>query len=163
MDLYVMRHGIAEDVSATGADRDRELTAEGRKKTREAGQALKGLEIQFELVLASPFARAWQTAEILVEALNCPRLLSRCEALSSGAPLKPLVAELGAIACGSVLIVGHEPDLSQLISVMLSGGLDVAVSMKKGALAKIRFPSHIEAGYGRLEWLLAPKHLCRLG
>ena len=163
MDLYILRHGIAEDVSATGADSDRQLTPEGQKKTHDAGRALRNLEIEFDLVLSSPFARAWRTAEIVVEELGCQRILSKCDALASGSPMKGMLAELSLIACPSVLIVGHEPDLSQLISILISGGTDVAVAMKKGALAKLRFPGQIEIAMARLEWLLAPKHLCRLG
>ena len=163
MDLYVMRHGIAEDVSATGADRDRELTPEGREKTREAGNALRKLEVEFEVVLSSPFARSWHTAEIIVEQLKCERVLKRCDALKSGAPIKPLLGELKALNSASVLVVGHEPDLSQLISVLLSGSAGLGITMKKGGLAKLRFPNRIEPGYARLEWLLGPKHLCRLG
>jgi phosphohistidine phosphatase len=163
MDLYILRHGIAEDVSASGADRDRVLTVEGRRKTHESGKALRGLGIEFDRVLSSPFARAWQTAEIIVEELGCTRLLTRCEALSSGAPLKNLLDELTKITCSSLLIVGHEPDLSRLISVLLCGSAGLAITMKKGGLAKLRFATDIDAGHAQLEWLLAPKHLCRLG
>ena len=163
MDLYILRHGIAEDISASGADRDRELTAEGRRKTHESGQALRKFDVAFDRVLASPFVRAWQTAEIIVEELGCPRLLTRCDALSSGAPVQNLLAELKRIDYASLLIVGHEPDLSRLISILLGGDDHLAITMKKGGLAKLRFAAHIEPGHARLEWLLAPKHLCRLG
>ena len=164
MDLYILRHGIAEDVSASGADRDRVLTPEGQKKTHESGKAMRNLGIEFQLVLASPFARAWQTAEIIVEELGCARLLTSCDALSSGAPLKGLLTELKRHPVASLLIVGHEPDLSRLISYLLSGGLDIALTMKKGGLCKLRCDDPpIQPGNARLEWLLGPKHLCRLG
>jgi|SRR5688572_22902821 len=162
MDLYILRHGIAEDLSSTGADRDRTLTPEGRKRTQESGKALRRLDIEFDVVLSSPFVRAWQTAEIVVEELGCKRLLEKCDALSSGAPLKNLLIELKKLKCSSALLVGHEPDLSRLISVLLSGGLDVAVTMKKGAIAKLRC-EEVAPANASLEWLLTSKHLCRLG
>jgi phosphohistidine phosphatase len=73
-----------------------------------------------------------------------------------------VLAELKTLSCPSALLVGHEPDLSRLISVLISGTPDVALVMKKGGLAKVHCLS-AEPGHARLEWLLGPKHLCRLG
>lgn len=163
MELYVLRHGLAEEQSHSGKDRDRVLTAEGIKKTRTSGKALRKMELQFDLVLASPFVRAWQTAEIVVEECGCGKALQRCDALSSGAPMSGVLEEItrAAAKCNSVMIVGHEPDLSKLISVLLSGSPGLAITMKKGGLAKLMLAVG-EPGTARLEWLLSPKHLCRL-
>jgi phosphohistidine phosphatase len=163
-ELFILRHGIAEDSSATGADRDRVLTAEGKKKTREAARAFAKLEISFDIVLSSPFARAWQTAEIVVNELGCPKLLQECLPLESGGSTKAVLSELAKTfkSNSSVLVVGHEPDLSRLISVLLSGHQDLAIAMKKGGLARLSC-SGAEPGKAQLEWLLAPKHLSRLG
>jgi phosphohistidine phosphatase len=164
MDLYILRHGIAEESSASGQDYDRQLTLEGKEKTRATGKALRKLDVTFDAVLSSPFARAWQTAEIIVEELNCAKILQKCEALSSGAPLKGVFAELAKVSqkFSSLLLVGHEPDLSRIISVLLVGSAELAVTMKKGGLAKLT-AERVEPGNARLEWLLTPKHLCRLG
>ena len=163
MDIYILRHAIAEDVSRTGKDRDRVLTDEGIRKTHEAGKALKKLEITFDLVLSSPFARAWQTAEIVVRELDCKKLLESCEPLGSGGPSSDLLAELKTASerASSLLVVGHEPDLSGLISILLSGSEEIAITMKKGGLCKLVCASP-EAGAARLEWLLTPKQLCRI-
>jgi phosphohistidine phosphatase len=163
MELYILRHGIAEDLSKTGADSDRQLTPEGRRKTAETARALAALGVEFDKVLSSPYARAWQTAEIVVEELGCPKLLVRCEELASGEPMKALLAELREATCASLLIVGHEPDLSRLISVLLCGTPNLAITMKKGGLARLSFGGRILPAEGRLDWLLAPKHLGRLG
>jgi len=164
MELYILRHGIAEEMSQSGRDRDRALTSEGREKTRAAGKALCKMEIEFDALLSSPFVRAWQTAEIVVDELGCREILQECAALSAGAPLKGVFVELKKAAGSyeSVLVVGHEPDLSRLISVLLSGSTEVAITMKKGGLAKLTCASP-DPGEARLEWLLGPKHLCRLG
>ena len=79
MDLYILRHGIAEETSATGRDRDRSLTDEGREKTCAAGKALRRMDIAFDLVLSSPFVRARQTADIVAEELKCREILRECE------------------------------------------------------------------------------------
>jgi phosphohistidine phosphatase len=164
MELYILRHGIAEERSQSGSDSERALTSEGIQKTRAAGKALKKMEIAFDAVLSSPFVRAWQTAEIVVEELGCKKKLHACNALAAGAPLKDLLPELERLSanCASLLIVGHEPDLSALISVLLSGSPDLGITMKKGGLAKLTLQT-LEPGTARLEWLLGPKHLCRLG
>jgi len=163
MDLYILRHGLAEEQSNTGRDRDRALTPEGKEKTRAAGKALRKLDTEFDLVLSSPFVRAWQTAEIIVTELDCENKLQKCDALSSGAAIDEVLETIKKLegAYESVLLVGHEPDLSRLISILLSGSLDVAVTMKKGGLAKLACAT-AEAGGACLEWLLTPKHLCRL-
>ncbi len=163
MDLYVLRHGLAEDQSATGGDRNRALTPEGREKTRAAGKALRKMELAFDLVLASPYVRAWQTAEIITEECGCQKVLRACQPLSSGGPLKGVFDELKSAAeqFTSIMIVGHEPDLSCLISVLLSGSPNVAITMKKGGLAKL-YCAQVAPAQARLEWLLGPKHLCRL-
>jgi phosphohistidine phosphatase len=158
MDLYIFRHGIAHELSRSGHDRDRELTSEGEQKTRDAGKALRKLGVEFDLVLSSPFARAWQTAEILVKELKCEDLLRKCEALASGEPSAGVLAELKREArkSNSILLVGHEPDLSQLISILLSGSPRLSIVMKKGGLCKLTCDVP-DAGAATLEWLLTPK------
>lgn len=158
-----MRHGIAEEVSDTGRDRDRVLTDEGIEKTQESGKALRKLGIEFDVIFSSPYARAWQTAEAVAEELGCPQLLKRLDALgaesSAGAAMDGIKAEVRKFA--SVLIVGHEPILSELISLLLSGQSGLSIAMKKGGLCKLTCVRP-EPGGCRLDWLLTTKHLCRM-
>jgi phosphohistidine phosphatase len=163
MDLYIFRHGIAEDRSQSGRDEDRELTPEGIAKTRSAGRALRKLGVELDLVLSSPFARAWRTAEVLVEQLETPEKLRRCEEMASGMPPAPVLAELKRRSreFRSIMIVGHEPDLSQLISLLLSGFPSLSITMKKGGLCKLACLA-LEPGAATLEWHLTPKLLERL-
>ena len=61
--------------------------------------------------------------------------------------------------CDRVLLVGHEPGLSRLISVLLSGKQSLAITMKKGGICKLVMPG---LRYGRcasLEWLVNPAGL----
>src|SRR6185295_1762238 len=91
MELYILRHGLAEEQSDTGRDRDRALTAEGKEKTHSAGKAMRKMDVEFDLVLSSPFVRAWQTAGIIVAKLDCATTLQKCDALSSGAAIDELL------------------------------------------------------------------------
>lgn len=163
MDLYILRHGIAEDSSASGMDRDRELTPEGREKSRKAGKALRKMGVAFDLILSSPFARAWETARLVAEEATGGAHLHRCDALASGQPLAGAITELRkhARAHSSILAVGHEPDLSQMISLLLSGAPRLSIHMRKGAVCKLSFSSFETAG-ATLEWFLTPKQLDHL-
>jgi phosphohistidine phosphatase len=148
-------------VSASGADKDRQLTDEGVEKTKAAGKALSKLGVEFDLILASPFVRAWKTAELIAEQLNCGTLLNPCIALGSGKGVGAILHELKKVKESSVLLVGHEPELSHLVSTLLAGNPGLAITMKKGGFCKLSCIS-AEPGGARLEWLFTAKHLCRM-
>ena len=163
MDLYILRHGIAEDVSESGLDRDRVLTKEGIEKTKATCKALRKLELQFDAILTSPYARARQTAEIVADELNLTSVLHLVDALGAASSADAVLVELQKIirkqSC--VLVVGHEPILSSLISLLLSGSPSLSITMKKGGLCKLNCVRP-EPGAARLDWLLTAKHLCRM-
>jgi phosphohistidine phosphatase len=163
MDVYILRHGIAEEESASGEDRDRVLTAEGIDRTIAAGKALRKLAIEFDAILSSPFARAWQTAEIVADQLDCKKLLHPMDELAANSSAAAAVKELGIVArnCSSVLVVGHEPILSEMISLLLSASPRLSIAMKKGGLCKLSCV-RADPGAARLEWLLTAKHLSRM-
>jgi phosphohistidine phosphatase len=163
MELYILRHGIAEDANRSGRDRDRELTAEGVEKSRATGKALRKLGVKFDLILSSPFARAWATAELVAQEMDCRSLLKECPALASGESTEGVLAELRKIGRSheSVLLAGHEPDLSELISTLLCGSPRLGIAMKKGGLCKLTLHSP-EPGAAIMNWLLTSKLLERI-
>jgi phosphohistidine phosphatase len=163
MDLYILRHGIAEDVSKTGLDRDRVLTEEGIEKTKSAAKALRKLDVQFDAIFTSPYARARQTAEIVANELGLTSILQLVDAIGADSSAEAVLAELKRIVRkhSSILVVGHEPILSSLISLLLSGSPSLSVTMKKGGLCKLSCVRP-EPGAARLECLLTAKHLSRM-
>jgi phosphohistidine phosphatase len=163
MDLYIMRHGIAKEASASGRDRDRVLTEEGIDRTRETGKALRKLGIEFDAILSSPFARAWQTAELVAIELNSKKTMRPLDALGAESTAASAARILAAETArsSSALVVGHEPILSELISLLLSGSAGLAIAMKKGAICKLTC-IRPEPGGCRLDWLLSSKHLSRI-
>jgi phosphohistidine phosphatase len=165
MKLYLMRHGIAEDRAPSGKDADRSLTQEGMQQTLAAARALAQLNLSFDLILASPYRRTQQTATILAGHLRLNKVLETCLELSSGRPAAGIIQKVATQAqrTRSMLLVGHEPDLSNLISIYILGRVEACISMKKGSLAHIFFPLAPTAGQGCLEWLLAPQQLLALG
>lgn len=163
MNLYVLRHAEAEAKGPKWAthDQDRPLTKEGVQKFEEAVQGLRRLEVKFDLVLSSPFVRARQTAEILVQGYGQQNKLEFSANLSPVGDPRELVTELQMLSkkAPNLVIVGHEPFLSEFVGHLISGRPDCALTLKKGGVCKL------EAGqlqYGRcatLKWLLGQRQL----
>ena len=163
MNLYILRHGIAVDHGAPGYARDSErpLTPKGRRKMAYIVQAMKAMELSFDVILSSPFVRARQTAEIVAAAYRAKRRLAFSDALAVGGDPRQLLEHLRRLdpALEDVMLVGHEPYLSSLISLLVSGRPDFTVTLKKGGLCRLEIES---LKYGRcaaLAWLLTPAQM----
>jgi phosphohistidine phosphatase len=162
MNLYILRHGIAVEHGAAGYENDdeRPLTGKGERKMWSIAEAIKALGISFDTILSSPLVRAHQTAEIVAESLKCKKRLELTDTLSPQPSAKPLIEylqEQGAI--DDVLLVGHEPFLSQFISLLISGDTETSVLLKKGGFCKIS-TDHLKQGKcATLEWLLTAKQM----
>jgi phosphohistidine phosphatase len=153
MELYFLRHGVAEDRSPDGSDFARRLTAEGVEKLRAAHAGLARLKVQPNLLLTSPLVRARQTAEIVGRQLGVPITVS--EVLAPGCDAGRLLGVLREHPRSDrVMVVGHEPDFSEMIGALTGGS---RVEMKKGALARVDL--ELDTGWGLLVWLLPPRAL----
>lgn len=163
MNLYLLRHGIATDPDVPGfaKDADRPLTSEGRRKLRQIADAMEALGLSFELILSSPYRRARQTAEIVSEALEGGKKLELSDTLTPGGSPRKLIELLNHLQPSpeSVLLVGHEPVMSSLISWLVSGDASFAVVMKKGGLCKLSTESLKHGRCAALEWLLTAKQM----
>ena len=157
MDLYILRHGIAAERGDPKypKDEDRPLTEDGQKKTLKVARRMKELGLTFDLLLSSPLARARQTAEIAASVLGCKNKLKFSNHLVPGGSKKALMGDIGRRT--RVLLVGHEPYLSELISILLSGTTNLRIDFKKAGLCKLTV-DHLHLGRcASLEWLVAPK------
>lgn len=146
-------------------DRDRPLTGEGRKKVRRIARAMQKLDLQFDWILSSPYVRARETTEIVTRILQSPRHFDLRDELIPGRSGKELTKLLAARpkSVNRVLIVGHEPDLSLFISVLLTGKSASMVALKKGGLGKLQIDQLRWGACAILEWLLTPQQLIRIG
>lgn len=162
MNLLLVRHAIAgeRDASRWPDDGDRPLTRSGKEKFARAAAGLKQLQPSVDLVLSSPFARAWQTAEILHDVTGWPKP-ERCDALEAGRMVSAIPALLtGMDGSKTIAMVGHEPMLHELCSIFVNGSEDSGlIEFKKGSVASIQFPNLVIPGSGVLRWLLPPKAL----
>ena len=167
MDIYLLRHAIAVERGTTGYTDDslRPLTPEGREKMRQGGCGMKTLGLSFDLILSSPYLRAKETAEIAAQALNINNGgIVLTEHLTPDAPFEALVREINARSPKPqhILLVGHEPHLSGLLSYLLTKGRQLAIDFKKGGLCHISAPKLLAAGSATLNSLLTPAQLRRI-
>ncbi|MGB3633914.1 MAG: phosphohistidine phosphatase SixA [Rubrobacteraceae bacterium] len=162
MDLYLVRHAVAfkRDRGRWSDDADRPLTPEGEEDFRVVAGELGRIVPGVELVLSSPYARAWRTAEILNEETTwpIPRVFS---ALEPEIPPHKILTALATYAEAETLaLVGHRPSLHELAAYLLVGDEDTLnIGLKKGGAACIRFKGPPGPGGGKLRWLLTPQIL----
>ncbi len=163
MELYLLRHAIAVERGTAGyADPKRPLTPEGIQKMKRIARGIKKLKIDFDLILSSPYRRAKETAQILVDELNVKKKLKFSDQLIPEGSFKKLALELKAFfeVYENIVLVGHEPFLSQFMSKLITGKNDFTVELKKGGLAKLTLDK-IAFGSGDviINWLLTPYQL----
>jgi len=159
MEIYILRHGIAVDRGTPGfkKDSDRPLTKEGEEKMHQIADTMLGMGLKFDLILSSPYLRAEQTAQIVADTLD--REVTLTKTLAPDANALELIAEINDEKPHSVLLVGHEPDLSRLISVLVCGTSDSSFELKKGGLCKLTAETITFGRCATLNWLITPKHL----
>ncbi len=166
MELYILRHAIAVQRGTPGYERDSErpLTPKGVKKMRAIAKGMQALGLDFDLILSSPFPRAKETAEIVAKTFKALKKLKFSDSLAVGGDAAELIDELNQTynSHQSILLVGHEPYLSDLISVLVAGDSRIDVTMKKGGLCKLTVNSLQYARCATLDWLIAPRHLTRV-
>jgi phosphohistidine phosphatase len=165
MRIILFRHGIAgdPDPSRWPDDGDRPLTPRGMQKTRAAARGLARLERGIGAILTSPYRRARQTADLLQESIGKRPGPVELEALApQGSYRAVLEAVNERVPAGTVVLVGHEPDLGKLAGVLVFGQPS-ALPLKKAGAAAVDFTGPVRPGGGTLRWLLPPKHLRGLG
>jgi len=163
MKLHILRHAIAvERGSSDYPNDDRPLTREGIRRMKRASKGLRRIIERPQVILTSPMKRAYQTAEIAACALKSVRRLAVVTELLPGARPKEIVRLLFEHKdCASLLIVGHEPDLSLFISYLLGSRKGVFL-LKKGGLCRVDLSLGKTRGKAELVWYLTPKLLSML-
>lgn len=153
MKLAIVRHGKAEHDSVTGLDRDRELTVQGERQAVWLGEALLAEGFGGSLVLSSEAARAIATAELLCKGIDSEP--QRVQLLMLGSPvagLIPLIEQHHEEP--RLIVVGHNPPMSELASLLVSGFGGYGVQLKTGTAAVVELPELTAPGTGRLIELL---------
>ena len=150
--LWLLRHGEAEPHD--DADDARRLTPRGQDQARAAGQAFAALGIEFQHVYTSPKVRGLETARLACEVLGVEPV--EHPPLRAGFDKADALELLAATGDDQrVLIVGHEPDFSQVVYDFTGG----RIGLKKGGVAGLK----VGGTSGELLVLLRPRELSRIG
>ena len=159
MKLYIVRHAVAIDrdefALQSTEDSLRPITAKGEKKFSRLVQFLKPRIDKLDLIISSPYKRAYQTAEVLRKMLK-PEECQLDERLVPYTKLIDTIEMIKQSEKESMAIVGHEPHLSALISNLLSGKDKSFIDLKKGSITCLEFSGSIGAGQGILKWYVTP-------
>jgi phosphohistidine phosphatase len=155
MEVYILRHGEAEERAAGIPDGPRKLIAKGKRDVRAVVKAALKANLRPEVILTSPLRRAQETATIAASLCGCERVVET-RSLLPGA--NPALAWKEICALGNVqqvLLAGHEPHLGHLITFLLE--VAIVVDLKKGALVRISTPAKPGPPRGVLKWMITPK------
>jgi len=165
-ELFILRHGIAVPHGMPGiADDERPLTSKGEQRMRQVGRGLAALRLDVERIVTSPLPRARRTAQIVAQELDLIDKLETSMMLSAGADPHRLRDWLRNRSEDRLMIVGHNPDLSDLVGLLILGDVGrFPFELKKGGLAALSATPHSGPLF-RLDWtgpagLL--RRLCRL-
>jgi len=149
MQLYFLRHGEADWPNWRKRDDERPLTDSGKKEVRQVAKFLDRLKVRPDLIVSSPLPRASQTAKIAATCLKAK--LREDESLAPGFGISQLRTLLRRHRAKVLMLVGHEPDFTTVISG-LSGA---SLKLSKAGVALLDVTPDSEEG--KLFWLFPPK------
>ena len=166
MDIYILRHGKAEERSQNiSSDSKRRLTEVGKRDLQCIAKAISNLDIKFDVVISSPLVRAKQTADITLKQVKSKKkTITIWNELKPEIPVNETIKKLATMKpTSSVLLVGHEPHLTMLIGALISPDSNhVDISLKKGGFVHIRGFHEKSRISGSLLCILTPKQLKKL-
>jgi phosphohistidine phosphatase len=165
VDLYVIRHAIAEDRVEfrlkSWDDSKRPLSAEGRRKFKKLARKLVKLVGPVDVIVTSPFLRAQQTAKLLSEHYPNVEIITSTTLTPTANPndfaewcknhLKKKTQK--------VIIVGHEPHMGILASWLLFGSYQSRINLKKGGAIHLKIRNPLGPDSAELQWALSPRCL----
>ena len=165
MTLIIIRHALAEDredfAKKNKDDSLRPLTIKGKKRMEDVLDEMSSFLESLELIVTSPYVRAKQSAQI-VQVKTKAKIVEAAE-LVPHSPPQAFVKWIKSQAIDKKVIaaVGHEPQLSLLISYLLAGKNESFIELKKSGMVCLEIASaaEIETTKVRLNWLVSPKVL----
>lgn len=162
MQLLLIRHARAgdQDPDRWPDDRLRPLTNLGREIHAQASRALARLECAPDAVLTSPWVRAVQTAELMVEEMEIEREAVRCEALATDVDIAAIGEQIASLGnAQTVALVGHEPWLGQLASTLLTRVPDaMTIDFPKSGILGLEVTEFAPGG-ACLRFFIRPRHI----
>ena len=166
MRIYLVRHGDAIDRETPGlnSDAERWLTDIGREEVGWTANILRQLNVKPDLILSSPYVRAYQTGEIIGEVIGPSATPETSDNLIYGGSFAGILSDINAHGAPSqVVLTGHMPSIGELVGWLCWNDRHSAVRMRTAGMARIDMPDdRIAPGWGDLRWVLPPKAAQRL-
>ncbi len=164
MKIYILRHAAAETRRPQLPDRQRRLTPQGLRELDAALRGLRRLKVRPDEVLSSPYRRAWDTAVAAARALTPAKRPVEMAALVPGGSVIRVWVELKKFATArSLMLVGHEPLLSEFAAFLLNTP-NLTINLKKSGLIRVDLESlQVSRPIGTLRWVLTARQLARMG
>lgn len=157
MEIFILRHGVAEEPQSGQPDSERALTSDGRKKLRNILRTAASAGVAPSLILSSPYKRAVQTAQMAAEILDYKNELLHTKALEPSSSPKTVWDELRVHKDeAAILLAGHEPLFSRLAAYLLASP-NLQIEFKKGAIVCIELERFSPEPHGVLRWMLTSK------
>lgn len=163
MELYLIRHGIAQDATNEIADEERSLTKEGRQKTEKIAHRLSQLGLAFDVIATSPLIRARQTSEILFSA-GLTKQIEECKHLAPTGHIYGWLVDWlvpkNYPPSSTIALVGHQPDLGNWAESLVWGEAKQNIVLKKAGIIGLKMPDKgLPLGKSQMFWLTPPKFL----
>src|SRR5512143_2789646 len=155
MIVYFLRHASAgQHKSDPEKDEKRPLDKDGIEQCGQIGRALAAMDVHVDALISSPLKRATQTASLVGNEIAFEGKLTIDSALRPEANFNQFRELLGRHSkADAVMVVGHNPNLSEFLSLLISGrSAESAVELKKGAVARVEVDK-----VSTLQWCLTPK------
>ena len=153
--VYFLRHASAGQHKADPAkDEKRPLDNDGIEQCTIVGRALAALETPVDVIVSSPLKRAAQTASLVANELGYEEKIVLTPALRPDANYAKFTALLEEYTQHeAIMVVGHNPNLSEFLGRLIGGGSRAGMDMKKGAVARVE----VDRRRGILHWMFTPK------
>jgi len=153
--VYFLRHASAGSPKSDPAkDEKRPLDEDGIQQCGYMGRALAALETHVDLIISSPLKRATQTASLVANELAYDGKIEVSLALRPGASYAAFRELLvNQSSHEAIMVVGHNPNLSEFLGRLIGGGARAGTDLKKGAVARVE----VDHNRGALHWVLTPK------
>jgi phosphohistidine phosphatase len=157
MEIYLMQHGpnLSKD-----EDPEESLSPEGEAQVSKAAQAIKKMDLTFDVIIASPKKRSQQTAALVAKAVGFPvDSIVETEKVKAMTPAEETIRYLEEFqGKQSVFIAGHLPSLAEVASFLLTSGSKATIQFERGGIGRIDVES-LPTSEGKLRWYLTPDQL----
>ena len=158
--IVLLRHGIAEEKTEEKKDEDRSLTSEGHARMKQIARGIERIFPKAQAIYTSPLLRAVQTSLWVAKGYRSRIKVNTSDMMKPETSAEDFVAFLQSLPERRVIVVGHEPSLTEHFTWMIGLKNSERIELKKGGCYGVRLRAD---GSASVEFLLSPRVLRKLG